>query len=141
MLIKFAFDQYGEEICILPNEDDDLVDIESMSDQEILQRYSLVTLSEKYSEFLYSLILGEQISKHIKYSAFEALVGLHSIQRDEANSTELFTKSKDKLLLACLVALDTINHPSSILKVAFILPKIAVEDQVGLSIKLISMVH
>jgi hypothetical protein len=27
------------------------------------------------------------------------------------------------------------------LKVAFILPKIAVEDQVGLSIKLISMVH
>ena len=78
----------------------------------------------------------------MKYSAFEALVAIHSIQsEDAADKTELLTKNKDKLLKSCLIALDTINHPSSILKVAFILPKIAVEDQVGLSIKLISMVH
>jgi hypothetical protein len=69
------------------------------------------------------------------------MIAIHSIQNDESEKTEILTKNKDKLLQACLIALDSINHPSSILKVAFILPKIAVEDQVGLSIKLISMVH
>ena len=76
-----------------------VVDIESMSDQEILQNYSLIVLSEKYSEFLNDLILKELTPKHLKYSAFEALVAIHSIQNeDAADKTELLTKNKDKLL-------------------------------------------
>jgi len=50
-----------------------------MSDHEILSKYSLVVLMQRYSEFLYDLFLNDETPRHMKYSVFEALTALHSI--------------------------------------------------------------
>jgi hypothetical protein len=54
-----------------------------MSDEEILRNYSLVSLTERYREFLTEICIRDQTPKYLRYAAFDALIATHSIKCDK----------------------------------------------------------
>ncbi|CDW85014.1 UNKNOWN [Stylonychia lemnae] len=137
---QFEMNYFNQELCIYPPEI-----AESENKNINISPFQIRKLATDYLKQLSQIITSRQHPKFIKYSAFNALIALISMNNPRNINFCVFQSMDEiqhSLKQIITSTLDQFQHDQDILiKLGFIIPLLKLEHQVGVAINLMSLGH